>query len=344
MSLHEHAAVEDQVAAGAPDAHAEVERVARDYVPMLPVASEQLRDIGREVEEAVLGLCTNFRDMVAKARASVRESQELLQGGGANQKGVEVLVETSQRSLEQLMSRLLHASETSMRAVYRIEDLQRGMQQIDETLRLVEEIAMRARLLSVNAKLEAARQSDGGKAFGVVASEISDVARLCATMGESIDATVKRMRRDVNATVEDLRSLASEDVNQILAGRTAVTAALDDISRVHLQMEQSMHVVAHAGESLAADVAGAIMRMQFQDKVSQRLSHVTHALDEMHDELTAALAEVPERGTGDSLRRQQEILQRLARTYTMAAEHGVQARLQGKAVAAHQAEGSVDLF
>ena len=326
-------------------AFAALAHAASECLPVLPVAVTQLEEIGADLAASVDGLCASFLDMSERAQVTVRKTREVLSRDSATENGVDVLIETSQQSLQRLMQRLLHASETSMRAVYRIRDLQAGMGRITETLVTVEEIAMRARLLSVNAKLEAARLSGQGKAFGVVASEISDVARLCASMGESINVTVRQMQADVEATVKDLCTLASDDVTEILAGREAVNDALDNIKSVHVEMEMAVRAVSSASESLAEDVANAVVHMQFQDRVSQRMGHVVDALRDLHAELAGALKDVPPTlvaGKGGRL------VQQVAERYTMSAErqaHHGDGRAPGAAPApAATTGGSVELF
>jgi hypothetical protein len=55
-------------------------------------------------------------------------------------------------------------------------------------------------------------------------------------MGESINVTVRQMQADMEATVKDLCTLASDDVTEILAGREAVNDALGNIKSVHVEM------------------------------------------------------------------------------------------------------------
>ena len=67
-------------------------------------------------------------------------------------------------------------------------------------------------------------------------------------------------------------------------------------------------------ETLVRDIHQAVVAMQFQDTVSQRLAHVTEALDEMNEALD------PHVGSGAKTRTTFAWLEELKRSYTMRAE------------------------
>lgn len=80
-------------------------------------------------------------------------------------------------------------------------DLQNNLQQIKNSLILVEDIAEQTNMLALNATVEAARAGEHGKGFAVVASEIRKLA------DESKQATSK-----ISAVLNDIQSSASTSV------------------------------------------------------------------------------------------------------------------------------------
>jgi hypothetical protein len=66
--------------------------------------------------------------------------------------------------------------------------------------------------------------------------------------------------------------------------------------------------------SLAEEISAAVIGLQFQDRVHQRIGHVTHALDQMRDALGQAL---PALDDSSAAERQQLVEQKLHDTYTM---------------------------
>jgi non-ribosomal peptide synthetase component F len=89
-------------------------------------------------------------------------------------------------------------------------------------------------------------------------------------------------------------------------------------------------------------MSSAVVALQFQDAVSQRIEHVVHALSEMHDEFQKRL----DGGDADSAASSAEDwAARMAKKYTMASERRVLAahRLAHDEHAANSS-GDVELF
>ncbi len=327
-----------------------LEAEAAAHSPILSVLAEQLRQTAGQIEQAVVGVCNNFQGMAKRARESVSEARKVLSAepsasGGGDKRGVDKLINTTRSTLEHLMERILKGSQLSMKVVYRMDDVASGMKRIVQTLDQVNEIANVTRVLAINAKIQAVHVGEMGKGFSVVADEISSLARRSDDIARLIRDIIGEVGHEVQETVEDLRVLASEDMNEVLLSRTEVENTFGILSETHQAMEDSLRTASQRGEDLAGEVAGAVMAMQFQDRVNQRIDHVVRALDSMKQALDGPLeALLPTRPIWVE-NRQEELVARLRAGYTMEQERQILSQALGSTSEVPADSGSdIELF
>jgi hypothetical protein len=100
---------------------------------VLPVASAQLRDTNRQVEQAVAQVGTNFERMVEGAREGANQASRLVGSGGESADGpagVGGLLSASRTTLEDLLTRIVRDSEVCRKLVERMDALERDMGQV----------------------------------------------------------------------------------------------------------------------------------------------------------------------------------------------------------------------
>ncbi len=281
-------------------------------LPVLPVLARQLRETQAQVEHSVVTACANFNGMASRARAGVEQATQLL-GGDDSDRNATLFgqIESSHGTLDTLMTRIVRGGELSMKAVYRMDDVEEGMKRIGSILSAVSDVATRTRLLTVNAKIEAARVGEQGKGFAVVAGEISQLSAKSAEIVESITEILTKLSTDVGATVADLRELASADMGEVLLGKQRIEESMQALEDRHAALQDRLRIVAAEGEALADELAGAVVGLQFQDRVSQRLGHVIDGLEAVEQTLAS-------RGGRDASELANELQQRC----TLAEERG----------------------
>ena len=144
------------------------------------------------------------------------------------------------------------------------------------------------------------------------------------------------MSTDVASTYEELKHLASEDMSEALKSQSEVDSAIGALSSSNDALRESVEQAITASERLSGEIGRAVMGLQFQDAVNQRIAHVVEALAELEGSLRSHLAGVPEPETGWGAE--------LQRAYTMRAEREVQAQVTGAPVGGADATSTVELF
>lgn len=312
---------------------------AKAHAPILTVLRRQLGEAVSDVEQAVVTVCESFAGITQRARETVARAGALLGGAESDGKegaGVEQLVVQARATFEHLLERMERGSELSLEVVRRMEELEASTREVSKAIAEIDAIAFRNKILSLNAKIEAVHVGELGAGFGVVADEISNQARRSTELTEQISAVVSTLRASVDQTTDRLRQFAVADRDRVAASRAEVKATLDALENAHWAMRAGLADTAERSEMLAAEIAHAVVGLQFQDRMSQRIGHVTEALEAMENALA-----VRGRGSIDQDRRRQEIAGRLESSYTMDAER---AAAGSACVTAPESGGEVELF
>lgn len=323
----------------------ELESQVASTLPAWPVLASQLQQTAQQVEASVTEVCRGFTDMAERARSTVSTAVRLLHGDGTGEdQGTRFasVIESSERTLANLLERVVKSSELSMKAVYRINDVEQAMREVERVLARIDRIALSTKIVALNAKIEAVRAGDWGVGFGVVADEITLQAEESAAVASSVRGTVVDLRKNLGEAVASLRELASRDMNDVIENKHLIEVALAELRDSHARLQASVEEAARSSEQLAADIFGAVTALQFQDRVSQRIGHVVEALGEFSTQLGETMARLEPTRPWRMAERGEATLATLQARYSMHEEHHAH-RADAPAEAAAD-EGSVELF
>lgn len=165
-----------------------MEEIASVADQVAATVDEAMHGVGR-----LLGNMDRFADLLSQTSRLMAETSQLT---------------TAVAEQAQLGRNGIHSIVTT------IDDVVQSTGMIDDILAIIEEIADRINLLSLNASIEAARAGDAGRGFAVVASEVS------------------RLAEQTNSSVGDISSLIRKNADRIENGSTAVRSTLDTIASI----------------------------------------------------------------------------------------------------------------
>jgi methyl-accepting chemotaxis protein len=159
------------------------------------------------------------------------------------------------RQTEQIALKAARNAEASGKAV--VETVE-AMKTITEKILIVEEIARQTHMLSLNATIEAARAQEYGKGFGVVASEVRQLAERSRTAASEIGSLASSSMAVAEKAGGMLRELVpniqktAELVQEITAASAEQSTGAEHINTASQQLDHVTQQNAGTVEELAA--------------------------------------------------------------------------------------------
>ncbi|HTH41014.1 MAG TPA: methyl-accepting chemotaxis protein, partial [Rhodocyclaceae bacterium] len=217
----------------------------------------------------IIGEVHSSADALSSASQQVSSTAQSLSQSSSEQAAS---VEETTASLDQMTASITQNAENSRRtgevALRSAEDAERGAQAVRETLSamsaiadrvsIVEEIAQRTNLISLNAAIEAARVGEQGRGFAVVAAEVRRLAERSRDAAEEISALAVQSLAVADRSGALLRDLVpsiretAELVGMVAAASQEQSGGVGQMNRAMTQVEQVTQRNAASAEELSA--------------------------------------------------------------------------------------------
>ncbi|MET0339922.1 MAG: methyl-accepting chemotaxis protein [Polyangiales bacterium] len=257
----------------------------------------RLNDVNATTQREVLNAAASVASVVDGATKHVQQVKEMvasLEGGGGG--GVAAAVarqgEVLRRFFEAVSRDIARQEDAADRA-------QQHLQRIAKAALDTAHLASAARLLALNARIEAARVGGHGNCFSTIAGEMQHLAEQITQANEFIDSVATRLAQDLPEVAASARALraSSEELSSDLASATSEvedeTAAMRHVIRKLLESsDQEMQALIHESHE-------ALSHLQFQDVIAQGLLRLEPVLHDLQVEwakplgLEERIAELP---------------------------------------------------
>lgn len=261
-------------------ARAEAERVTALCGQAAPVWVRQIETVRSEADHEVGELAQVFGDLCGKLDRVLGPAGT--DGGGSPEEILSGL-QRNGRQLGDLVAALRELQASKDRIVHKV-----GLQaaQLQESASDIRQIAMNIRMVSLNATIEAARAGAAGKPFGVIVADMRDLAARTAEASDQFSRHTERLQRTLTDVFAEQQDAGTEAVS-IRAAEDLVQHVVASSEAMMRQLTQAIGAMEEERRNVRADVSRALVALQFQDRVSQILSHVTHNLEEMQARIAA---------------------------------------------------------
>ena len=268
-------------APAAPQRHA-IEGLDTLCEKVLPVWNRQIDTAKVQTEEAVTALSGRFSGISQKLEAAVAASQSA--AGGIDSQadaGMIGLLNHSRSELDAVTVSLRGSLDTK-RAM--LEDISRLAGFTDELRKMaadVASIANQTNLLALNAAIEAARAGEAGRGFAVVADAVRELSTQSGQTGKRIAEKIDSVNAAIGATTRAAGEYARLDEEGLRQAEAAVHNVLERFRGAAAGLSESAAILQRESCGIRDEISDVLVSLQFQDRVSQIISHVTGDLDKL---------------------------------------------------------------
>jgi len=248
--------------------------------------SQTMRQINSCANRFMDGLATfdeaahSLADGTTGQASAVEELSSTLSGvsgkitqNAQNSQNADAMMLTVQDELSQSNADL----ETLIAAMDMIEE---NSKEINSISKLMQDIASKTNLLSMNAAVEAARAGEAGKGFGAVAFEVRSLAAQCNKAAADTSELIEKTRKNVQTGAESLRVMASS-IQSVSQHSINTSRLISDISMATSEQAEAIRQITLAldqisqitqrNSSTATESAETSLRMKQQAKQLKEL-------------------------------------------------------------------------
>ncbi|MGB9780898.1 methyl-accepting chemotaxis protein [Caldanaerobacter sp.] len=245
-------------------------------------ASKNFKEISNNTASAVEDVAKAVEDIAKGANDQAQEISASVQKVSEFGQDIDKVLKTTQevrlyseraddvkaKGLERLQALKESSEEMNKAAVYVFETISRireSSKEITAITSVIEEIADKTNLLSLNAAIEAARAGEAGRGFAVVAEEVKKLAQQSAESTSRIKEIIEEMHGAISLAVEAMQNVDQSIVRQneaVKGTQTAfaefedfinnVTKRIDEINSLMNLMQEKKDEIVASMENISA--------------------------------------------------------------------------------------------
>ena len=258
---------------------ASIAKVLLEKARMIPVLTNQLREVTEQTENAALEIGERFMNIVERANNQTAKASEAVGSFTGNGNGNSTaLIELSKSVLTEVIERLKKSTAIEQQTLKDIEIVIDDTASIKKAVGEIEYIADQTNLLALNAAIEAARAGEHGRGFAVVADEVRRLSDRSNTAADDVRKLISKVEAHIKEIYSRTEKGTCESATRSNEAESVVNDTLQKLDAVMNEAGNRLDELTRETGTLAQDISSVVISMQFQDITRQRIEHVIEPL------------------------------------------------------------------
>jgi methyl-accepting chemotaxis protein len=268
---------------------------------VLPLWADQIH--------AAKTLTSSSIDELSAKFAGLSQSVRAVTSHGQSQSNAQLLelLNLSQDQLAMVIALLKNSIEEKQTLLEAVSTLSSYTKELLDMADIVTRIAKETGMVAVNAAIEAARVGERGRGFAVVADAVKRLSSDAGRTGSHISETVNRVSQAIKNVSQVSKEFEKKDAQTLVEAEQIVNTVLDKFGHTANEVVAESQQMVKESQHVAQEIDQVLFSLQFQDRVSQMLSHVQQDIEKLNQRVD----DVNGLGSVD------EWLKQLKSTYTM---------------------------
>lgn len=210
--------------------------------------NENVQDIAEQMQE--IDICIN--DMSKSVDQLYQHSENILQTNNVAKSNMDTIMENSKKSVEAVENIAAQIHETNG-----------SIERVGEAVAMILSISEETNLLSLNASIEAARASEHGRGFAVIAEQIFQLSEQSAKGAETIKQLARTITKDSQKSVD----LAAQVQSMILQEQDSIKLTRD-------KYEELSNDIGHSADEIRSIAAKTGELTNYKEKVIENVHNL----------------------------------------------------------------------
>jgi methyl-accepting chemotaxis protein len=283
---------------------------------VLPVWAGQIDMARTHTEGSITALANRFANINQRIGVTLASSQ------GESGDGLIAALGENEVELNSIIATLRSALAMQETMLGEVTSLSTLTERLKRMARDVGDIAKQTNLLALNAAIEAARVGEAGRGFAVVADEVRKLSTLSGETGKKIDETVETVNQAIGSTLKISRQYAQQDEEMIVNSEKVIKHVVGSVHTAMASLTDASTVLRQETQSIGEEISEVLVALQFQDRVSQVLSHVGNDMAKLKERI-ADQERQRDAGGSPAAIDASAWLDELSHTYTVPEQHVV---------------------
>ncbi|WP_217512084.1 methyl-accepting chemotaxis protein [Vibrio metschnikovii] len=288
------------------------------FIESLPVWARHIDSANQHLTDSVSELSQQFSQLVERLSHTLS-----LTGVNSHGKEQSVTEEIHQcRSMLNNAVDALRAGQTLRQQVLsEMRELMKYTTSLKKMAGEVVGIADKTNLLALNAAIESARAGEAGRGFAVVADEVRGLSQQSRETASKMTEQVNSVNAAIEKACEMVEQVNKDETEQMNNTEQCIDEVINHFQHIVQTLDEQAQGLTEDAQQVKETVTHVIIRLQFQDRVSQILEQITRNLTELGDAITLVQQDRNHPIVGQLS--PQKWLDKMKSSYTMIEQHQV---------------------